>query len=56
MSEIIHFNSQKDRLSFLKGGYEEIIPKKAEEPVAVEETKKTSRKKGKKKDDKVQAE
>lgn len=29
---IMHFNSQKERLAFLKGEFEEIILQKAEEP------------------------
>lgn len=59
--EIMHFNSQKERLAYLKGGFEEIIPveaveeEKAEEPVK-EEPKPKKAKKGKKKDDTVQAE
>lgn len=27
MKEILHFNSQKERLAYLKGDFEEIIPK-----------------------------
>jgi len=51
--EVMHFKSQKERLDYLKGNFEEIEPKVAEEPKA-EKPKK--QKKGKKKDDKVQAE
>ena len=56
--EIMHFNSQKERLAYLKGGFEEIAPievsveGKEEEP----KPKKVTKKKGKKKDDTVQAE
>ncbi len=58
--EITHFNSQKERLAYLKGGFEEIIPveaveeEQAEEPVK-EEPKPKKAKKGKK-DGTVQAE
>lgn len=31
--EVMHFKSQKERLDYLKGNYEEIIPQKAEEAV-----------------------
>lgn len=67
MKEILHFKSQKERLDYLKGGFEEIKPieviiPKEEKIVSAEATdaveakpKKSSRKKGKK-DDKVQAE
>lgn len=62
---IAHFNSQKERLAYLKGNFEEIIPveaekepKKAEEQA--EEPKKTKKKaKKSKKEDKnggIQAE
>jgi len=56
--EVMHFKSQKERLDYLKGNFEEIMPievevKVVEEPKA-EKPKK--QKKGKKKDDKVQAE
>ena len=27
MNHVIHFNSQKERLAYLKGKYEEIVPK-----------------------------
>lgn len=61
----IHFNSQKERLDYLKGNYEEIKPTvaKFEEispEIATEEPKKAkkAKKKAKKedKDDEVQAE
>ena len=29
MNHVIHFNSQKERLAYLKGKYEEIVPKEA---------------------------
>ena len=47
--EVMHFNSQKERLDYLKGAFEEIIPQE------VKEEKPKKAKKGKKKDDKVQA-
>ncbi len=50
--EVMHFKSQKERLDYLKGNYEEIIPQKAVE----EKPKKKSSKKKEKKDDAVQAE
>lgn len=53
--EVMHFKSQKERLDYLKGNYEEIIPQKAEEAVE-EKPKKKSSKKKEKKDDAVQAE
>lgn len=52
--EIMHFNSQKERLAYLKGGFEEIIPVEAVEE-AKEEPKPKKAKKGKK-DGTVQAE
>lgn len=64
----IHFNSQRERLAFLRGEYEEIIPQKATEtPKVTEKAEKTaenekkSQKKAKKskkkeKKDEVQAE
>lgn len=30
MDKIMHFKSQQERLDFLNGGYEEIVPKVAE--------------------------
>ena len=53
--EILHFKSQKERLDYLKGGFEEIVlPKAEEEPKeAVEKPKKAkkSAKKSKKEDE-----
>ena len=53
--EVMHFNSQKERLEYLKHGYEEIVlPKVEEEPKeAVEKPKKAkkSAKKSKKGDE-----
>lgn len=51
MAEIMHFNSFEERIAYLRGKFEEIEPKVAEDS---EKPKKA--KKGKKKDDKVQAE
>lgn len=48
--EVLHFNSLKERLDYLRGNFEEIVPQEA-----VEEKPKKA-KKGKKKNDKVQAE
>jgi F0F1-type ATP synthase epsilon subunit len=72
MKEIMHFNSTKERLDYLRGGFNEIVPKEVvvpkEEKIADKEAtevseassaskpKKATKKKGKKKDDKVQAE
>lgn len=51
--EVMHFKSQKERLDYLKGNFEEIMPKEVkEEP---KEEPKKAKKKGKKKDDTVQA-
>lgn len=57
----IHFKSTKERLDFLKGKHEEIVPVEvkpveAKEEPKEEKPKKKSQGKGKKKDDKVQAE
>lgn len=68
--EVLHFKSQKERLDYLKGGFEEIVPNevvvpKAEKNSSTEATevseavsakKPKKAKKGKKKDDTVQAE
>ena len=68
--EVLHFKSQKERLDYLRGGFEEIVPQevvvsKAEENAPTEATeaseatstkKPKKAKKGKKKDDAVQAE
>lgn len=51
--EVMHFKTQKERLDYLKGTFEEIVPQKVEVK-ASEEPKQA--KKGKKKDDAVQAE
>lgn len=56
----IHFKTSKERLDFLKGKHEEIVPVEVK-PVEVEEPKeekpkKKAQSKGKKKDGKVQAE
>lgn len=50
--EVMHFKTQKERLDYLKGNYEEIIPQE----VVEEKPKKKSSKKKEKKDDAVQAE
>lgn len=51
--EVMHFKTQKERLDYLKGGFEEIKPIEVkEEP---KEEPKKAKKKGKKKDDTVQA-
>lgn len=64
----IHFNSQRERLAFLRGEYEEIIPQKATETPKVTEKaektaenekkpqKKAKKTKKKEKKDEVQAE
>ncbi len=45
---VVHFKSQEERLNFLKGGYEEIIPKvaekKAEKAKKAEKSAKTEKK------------
>lgn len=55
MKEIVHFNNQRERLAYLKGGFEEIVPVEA---VIEDEKPKKSAKKGKKgkKKDEIQAE
>jgi hypothetical protein len=59
--EVMHFKSQKERLDYLKGNFEEIQPTEVEVEVKVEaeeepkEEPKKAKKKGKKKDDTVQA-
>lgn len=55
MKEIMHFNSTKERLDYLKGNFNEIIPMEVAEEPKEEKPKKATKKKGKKKDDKVQA-
>ena len=54
--EVMHFKSQKERLDYLKGNFEEIIPKEVEIEVEAEPAPKKSRKKKEKNDDAVQAE
>lgn len=56
--EVLHFKTQKERLDYLKGNFEEIIPTEVEPKVAEEPKaeKPKKQKKGKKKDDKVQVE
>lgn len=65
--EILHFNTQKERLAFLKGDFEEIIPDKVIIPEGEENAQKTATepqkatsakksRKGKTKDGEVQAE
>ena len=51
----IHFKSTKERLDYLKGKHEEIIPVEVK-PVEAKEPKKKPTKKEKKDDGKVQAE
>lgn len=47
--EILHFKSQKERLDYLKGNFEEIIlPKVEEEPKEAEEKPKKAKKSAKK--------
>lgn len=53
MKQVMHFKSQKERLAYLRGKFEEIVPNEVKE---VEEEPKKAKKKGKKKDDTVQAE
>lgn len=69
MKEIIHFGSSKERIAYLRGGYEEIIPVEAETKPSEPDNIKTDfagnsqnkgsngkkRRKGKKKDE-IQAE
>lgn len=60
--EIMHFNSTTERLQYLKGKFEEIVPQIAENSDLDAENEKKSQKKASKskkkaiKDDKVQAE
>lgn len=47
--EILHFKSQKERLDYIKGNFEEIIlPKVEEEPKEAEEKPKKAKKSAKK--------
>lgn len=38
--KVIHFKSQEERLAYLKGGLEEVVPKKAEKPKKKKKSKK----------------
>ena len=59
---VMHFSTQKERIDFLKGNFEEIIPQIAEEKpekveeVAEKEEKSPKKRKKGKKNDKIQAE
>ena len=53
--EVMHFKSQKERLDYLKGNFEEIQPLEVEVKAEPKEEPKKAKKKGKKKDDTVQA-
>lgn len=56
MKQVMHFRSTEERLKFLKGKFEEIVPEEII-PKEVEEAPKPKKKKGKKKkDDAVSAE
>ena len=46
--EIMHFNSQIERLKYVRGEFEEIQPKKAKEEPKAEETSEEKPKKAKK--------
>lgn len=54
----MHFNSQTERLKYLRGGFEEIVPEKVEKESETEKTEKKPRNKSKKgkKNDEIQAE
>lgn len=62
MRKIIHFNTPEERLAYVKGSFEEIVPKKAEkkpekkEKKSEEKPKKAAKGKKKGKKDEVQAE
>lgn len=58
MKEVIHFNSMEERLAYLKHGFEEIKPEKAEKKPAEKKTSKGGKKAAKKgaKKDEVSAE
>ena len=45
--KVIHFKSQEERLAYLKGGLEEVVPKKAEKPKEKPKKKKKSKKEDK---------
>lgn len=48
MKEVIHFKSQKERIDYLKGNFEEIIPQIAkEEPKKAKKSAKKSKKEAK---------
>lgn len=51
---VVHFKSAKERLAYIKGNFEEIVPVEAKEEKPKAEPKKKA-KKGKKDNDKVQA-
>lgn len=53
---VMHFNSTKERLDFVKGKFEEVIPQEVVPKEVKAEEPKPKKKKGKKKDDAVQAE
>ncbi len=49
MSNVIHFNSPEERMAYVKGAFEEIIPIEAEKEVEkTEEKPKKAKKKAKK--------
>lgn len=56
MREIMHFNSLEERLAYLRGGYEEIVPVEVKETpnTATSKTEGKSKKKKAKKIDEVQ--
>ena len=41
MKQIIHFNSSKERLDYLRGGFEEIVPTEVKEEPKEEKPKKS---------------
>ena len=41
MKQIIHFNSSKERLNYLRGGFEEIVSKEIKEEPKEEKPKKS---------------
>ena len=67
MNHVIHFSSQKERLAYLKGKYEEIVPEEAKndgltaksaeksQKSASKSEKSTSKRKKGKKNDEIQA-
>ena len=42
--KVIHFKTQKERLAYLKGGLEEVVPKKAKENPKKKKSKKEDKK------------